>query len=48
MNKITTILNEQVILRAKIENKNNGKAKIGCVAFSPNIKHQCVLRNRKK
>ena len=37
------IINEYVGLRADIENKDNGKAKIGCVAFSPRVKHQCVL-----
>ena len=37
------IINEYVSLRADIENKDNGKAKIGCVAFSPRVKHQCVL-----
>jgi hypothetical protein len=38
------ILNNYVPLRAKIPNNDNGKAKIGCVAFSPKLKHQCVLR----
>jgi len=37
------IINEYVGLRADIKNKDNGKAKIGCVAFSPRVKHQCVL-----
>ncbi len=37
------IINEYVSLRAEIENKDNGKVKIGCVAFSPKLKHQCVL-----
>lgn len=37
------IINEYVSLRADIENKDNGKAKIGCVAFSSRVKHQCVL-----
>ena len=33
----------KVKLVAQIENKDNGKAKIGCVAFSPKLNHQCVL-----
>jgi len=37
------ILNTYVPLRASIENKDNGKAKIGCVAFSPKLRHQYVL-----
>lgn len=40
---INTILNEYTPLRANIENNNNGKVKIGCVAFSPKLNHQCVL-----
>ena len=40
---MTTILNEYVPLRATIQNTNNGKAKIGCVAFSAKLKHQYVL-----
>jgi hypothetical protein len=40
---INTILNEYTPLRANIENSNNGKVKIGCVAFSPKLNHQCVL-----
>ena len=38
------IMNEYVSLRSEIENKDNGKAKIGCVAFSSKLRHQCVLR----
>ena len=37
------ILNNYVSLRASIENKDNGKVKIGCVAFSPKLNHQYVL-----
>ena len=37
------ILNNYVSLRAEIENKDNGKAKIGCVAFTPKLNHQYVL-----
>lgn len=40
---LRNILNEYVPLRAEIENRDNGKAKIGCVAFSPKLNHQCVL-----
>ena len=40
---LRNILNTYVPLRATIENKDNGKAKIGCVAFSPKLKYQCVL-----
>ena len=38
------ILNTYVPLRSEIQNNCNGKAKIGCVAFSPKLNHQCVLR----
>lgn len=41
---LQNIINEYVSLRSQIENKDNGKAKIGCVAFSPKLRHQCVLR----
>lgn len=37
------IMNEYVSLRSEISNNSNGRAKIGCVAFSPKLKHQCVL-----
>lgn len=40
---LNNILNNYVPLRANIENKDNGKAKIGCVAFSPRLNHQYVL-----
>lgn len=38
------ILNTYVPLRAAIENNDNGKVKLGCVAFNPRQKHSCVLR----
>lgn len=41
---LQNIINEYVSLRSQIENKDNGKVKIGCVAFSPKLRHQCVLR----
>ena len=41
---LRNILNTYVPLRASIENKDNGKAKIGCVAFSTKLRHQYVLR----
>lgn len=37
------ILNTYVPLRASIENNDNGKVKLGCVAFNPKLNHQCVL-----
>ena len=40
---INTILNQYTTLRAEIQNNDNGKVKIGCVAFSPKLNHQCVL-----
>ena len=40
---LQNILNTYVPLRAEIQNKDNGKAKIGCVAFSPKLNHQYVL-----
>ena len=40
---LQNILNTYVDLRSQIENNCNGKAKIGCVAFSPKKNHQCVL-----
>lgn len=40
---LNNIMNEYLALRASIPNDNNGKAKIGCVAFSPKLNHQCVL-----
>ena len=40
---LNNILNIYLQMRAEIDNKDNGKAKIGCVAFSPKLNHQCVL-----
>ena len=40
---LRNILNNYVPLRAEIENKDTGKAKIGCVAFSQKLNHQYVL-----
>ena len=37
------MVNEYACLRCDIENDNNGKMKLGCVAFSPHLKHQYVL-----
>ncbi len=36
-------IDEYVLKRSAIENAHNGHAKIGCVAFSPNLRHQCIL-----
>ena len=41
---LQNILNTYVPLRANINNNDNGKVKLGCVAFNPKITHQCVLR----
>ena len=41
---LQNILNTYVPLRASIENNDNGKVKLGCVAFNPKLNHQCVLR----
>ncbi len=38
------VINEYILKRSEIKNAHNGHAKIGCVAFSPNLRHQCVLR----
>jgi len=37
------IIEEYVELRSKIPNNHNGYSKLGCVAFSPKLKHQGVL-----
>ncbi len=37
------IVNEYILKRSKIENAHNGYARIGCVGFSPSLRHQCVL-----
>ncbi len=41
---LQNIMNEFVPLRASIPNNDNGKVKLGCVAFNPRQKHSCVLR----
>lgn len=42
--KLLNIIREYVDIRSKINNNHNGKSKLGCVAFSPKLKHQKVLR----
>ena len=37
------ILSSYVSLRASIDNSDNGKMKLGCVAYNPKLNHQCVL-----
>lgn len=37
------VIDEYIMKRSEIDNAHNGYAKIGCVAFSPNLRHQCVL-----
>jgi hypothetical protein len=37
------IIEEYIELRSKIQNNHNGYSKLGCVAFSPKLKHQGVL-----
>jgi len=44
INMMLKNINDYVELRSNIENNHNGYAKIGCVAFNPKLKHQCVLR----
>lgn len=44
MNKmLKSIVSEYACIRCDIENQHNGKMKLGCVAFSSEVKHQCVL-----
>jgi len=43
MRTLSSIVNEYACVRCDIENQHNGKMKLGCVAFSADIKHQCVL-----
>ena len=38
-----SMLNEYKVARSRILNEHNGHVKLGCVAFSPKLKHQCVL-----
>ena len=40
---LTSIIDEYACIRCDIDNEHNGKMKLGCVAFSDTIKHQCVL-----
>jgi hypothetical protein len=40
---LRNIINEYIELRANIPNNHNGHSKLGCVAFSPKLKHQRVL-----
>lgn len=37
------MIDKYILKRSEIENAHNGYAKIGCVAFSPSLRHQCVL-----
>ena len=41
---LMNIINDYVEQRSKITNNHNGKVKLGCVAFSPKLNHQRVLR----
>tara|TARA_B110000444_G_scaffold42817_4_gene38726 strand:+ start:19494 stop:19634 length:141 start_codon:yes stop_codon:yes gene_type:complete len=41
---LQNILKTYVPLRAGIQNNDNGKVKLGCIAFNPKKNHQCVLR----
>jgi hypothetical protein len=43
-NTLFNIISEYIELRSKIKNNHNGYSKLGCVAFSPKLKHQRVLR----
>lgn len=40
---LLNIINEYVEVRSKLANNHNGHSKLGCVAFSPKLKHQRVL-----
>lgn len=40
---LKNIVDEYACLRCEIENDHNGKMKLGCVAFSTQVKHQYVL-----
>lgn len=44
MSSLHNIISDFVELRSKIKNNHNGHSKLGCVAFSPKLKHQRVLR----
>jgi hypothetical protein len=43
-NTLFNIISEYIELRSKIKNNHNGYSKLGCVAFSPKLNHQRVLR----
>ena len=43
-NKNIINFDKYVNLRAKIINSHNGRSKLGCIAFSPKLKHQRVLQ----
>jgi len=40
---LLNIIEDYIELRSKIPNNHNGYSKLGCVAFSPKLKHQRVL-----
>ena len=40
---LSSIVDQYACIRCDIENDHNGKMKLGCVAFSIEQKHQCVL-----
>lgn len=40
---LRNIIDEYVELRSNIPNNHSGHSKLGCVAFSPKLKHQRVL-----
>ena len=42
-NPLYSIISDYVELRSTIKNNHNGYSKLGCVAFSPKLKHQGVL-----
>ena len=45
---LKSIIDEYACMRCDIENEHNGKMKLGCVAFSTEVKHHYVLRIRDK
>ena len=40
---LSEIIKPYIKIRSQIENNHNGHSKLGCVAFSPKLKHQRVL-----
>tara|TARA_B100000795_G_C22789442_1_gene436173 strand:+ start:83 stop:235 length:153 start_codon:yes stop_codon:yes gene_type:complete len=42
-NTLLNIIQPYIEMRSQIENNHNGHSKLGCVAFSPKLKHQGVL-----